>query len=256
MSATWPLSVYIVTLNCAPWLADTLDSVRDAAEVIILDSGSTDETWTIASRYPNVRISHQDWLGYAAQKALALSRCTQPWVLNLDGDEVLSPELAEEIRTVMRDDTADGLIIPVCDVFMGRLPHPAAQRHAKVRCFRRGKGSYDTGIAVHEAVHVAGKLVRARADILHFGETSIAVKVDKNNRYSSLKADEKAARGKRFKPLKLLVVFPLTFFKSYVLRRNCLNGWPGLIGSAINAFYAFLKEAKLYEATQRPPESS
>ena len=87
-----PCSVYIVTLNCAAWLEDTLNSVADFAEVIILDSGSTDDTYKIAQSFANVRISHQDWQGYAAQKSLALAQCQQEWVLNLDGDEVLSDE--------------------------------------------------------------------------------------------------------------------------------------------------------------------
>ena len=72
-----------------PWLREVLDSVRDFAEVVILDSGSTDHTWEIAQSYPNVRIRHQDWLGYAAQKLMAVRECRCDWVLNLDGDEVL-----------------------------------------------------------------------------------------------------------------------------------------------------------------------
>lgn len=250
MSAPWPLSVYIVTLNCATWLEDTLESVREAAEVVILDSGSTDGTRAIAERFPNVRISHQDWLGYSAQKALALAMCSQPWALNLDGDEELTPELADEILETITEGRVDALETPICDVFMGLVPHKLTKRHAKVRCFRRMKGSYDTGIAVHEAVIVDGVVRRARGAILHYGETSVAVKVDKNNQYSSLKANEKSKKGKRFSGIKLVTVLPLTFFKSYVLRRNFLNGWSGLIGSMVNAFYAFLKEAKLYEATQ------
>mgnify|MGYP000673900573 CR=1 FL=1 len=92
-----PCSVYIVTLNCGAWLQDTLESVRDFSEVIILDSGSTDDTYAIAQSFPNTRIAHQDWQGYARQKSLALAQCSNDWVLNLDGDEVLSPELKAEI---------------------------------------------------------------------------------------------------------------------------------------------------------------
>lgn len=243
-----PVSVYIVSLNCAQWLADTLDSVRDFPEVIILDSGSTDDTWAIAQRYPNVSIRHQDWQGYAGQKTLALAECTQPWVLNLDGDEILSPELREEIRVFVAADQFDGLVVPIRDAFMGDLAHPLGYCHAKVRCFRRSKGHYAAGTEVHEGVIVDGRLRRARGNIEHYGETSIAVKVDKSNSYSTLKAGEKAGKGKRYSLLKLVLVMPLTFIKSYILRRNFLNGPRGFIGSLINAFYAFLKEAKLYEA--------
>jgi glycosyltransferase involved in cell wall biosynthesis len=242
-----PASVYIVTLNCEPWLQGVLESVRDFAEVVILDSGSTDRTWEIAQAFPNVRIRHQDWQGYSGQKALALAECRQPWVLNLDGDEQLSPELkAEIIKTIARD-RLDALSTPIRDVFMGKLNHPWARNNAKVRFFRRSCGRYDLSIAVHEAVSITGRVGNARGAILHYGDEGIAGKVAKINSYSGLKSQEKDERGKRVNPLKLLLVMPLTFFKSYIGRRNFLNGWRGFIGSTINAFYAFLKEAKLYE---------
>jgi len=244
---TIPASVYIVTLNCEPWLQRVLTSVRDFAEVVILDSGSTDRTWEIAQSFPNVRIRHQDWQGYAAQKALALAECTQPWVLNLDGDEVLSAQLLADIIKVIAKDRIDALNTPIRDVFMGQLNHPWAKANAKVRFFRRGKGSYDHGIAVHEAVDISGKVELAKGDILHYGDEGIAGKIDKINSYSSLKSGEKGGKGRRASPVKLLTVMPLTFLKSYVLRRSFLNGWRGFIGAVINAFYAFLKEAKLYE---------
>lgn len=246
-----PCSVFIVTLNCGEWLERTLDSVRDFAEVVILDSGSTDDTYAIAGRYANARIRHQDWQGYAGQKQLALAECTQPWALNLDGDEELSPELRDEIAAVIAANEIDGLVVPIRDAFMGELCSPHTKLHAKVRFFRREKGGYDTGIAVHEAVQVKGTVRKASGTIYHYGEQSIAIKVDKNNRYSTLKAEEKAGKGKRPKPLKLLFVMPLTFIKSYIFRRNFLNGWQGFIGSSINAFYAFLKEAKLYELSRK-----
>lgn len=242
-------SVYMITLNCGQWLADTLHSIRDFAEVVILDSGSTDDTVAIAQRFPNVRIRHQPWLGFAAQKAAALAECQQPWVLNLDGDEELSPELCAEIQQVIADDKVDGLWTPVQDIFMGQANHPYTRFNAKIRFFRRQLGHYDTSIAVHEGVQVQGTVTRARGTIWHYGEPSIDVKVAKANQYSSLKAQEKAAKHKKPKLLKLLLVMPLTFIKSYFFRRNFLNGRRGFIGSMINAFYAFMKEAKLYEAT-------
>lgn len=243
-----PASVYLVTLNCAAWLADTLDSISDFAEVVILDSGSTDDTWAIAERYANVRIRHQDWLGFAGQKAMALNECSQPWVLNLDGDEVLSAALREEIRALILADAPDGLVVPIRDAFLGELSHPLGYCHAKVRFFRRSKGRYAEGTDVHEGVLVDGSLRRARGTIEHYGETSVAVKLEKNNSYSTLKAGEKFRKGKRHSTLKLVLIMPLNFIKSFLIRRDFLNGKRGFIGSMINAFYAFLKEAKLYEA--------
>lgn len=242
-----PCSVYIVTLNCGAWLKDTLNSVADFAEVVILDSGSIDNTYEIANSFPNTRISHQDWLGYAAQKSLALAQCQQDWVLNLDGDEVLSNKLKQEIEAIIQANKIDALITPINDIFLGVPNSKHTKKHAKVRFFRKSKGQYDLENKVHENVIVDGESVRAEGNIYHYGESSIFVKVEKNNQYSNLKAAEKFQKGKKPSLLKLTLVMPVTFLKSYFIRRSCLNGWRGFVNSMINAFYAFLKEAKLFE---------
>ncbi len=245
-----PCSVYIVTLNCGPWLQRTLESVKDFAEVIILDSGSTDDTYAIAESFPNTHISHQDWQGYAAQKSLALAKCQHDWVLNLDGDEVLSAELKKQIEHTIKENKIDALITPINDVFLGVANSKHTKKHAKVRFFRKAKGQYDLANKVHENVMVEGQSIRAEGDIYHYGESSIFVKIEKNNQYSELKATEKFQKNKKPSLLKLVGVMPLTFFKSYVIRRSCLNGWRGFVNSMVNAFYAFLKEAKLFEQHQ------
>lgn len=246
-----PCSVYIVTLNCAEWLKRTLESVKDFSEVIILDSGSTDDTYAIAESFPNTRISHQDWQGYAAQKSLALAQCKNDWVLNLDGDEVLSSELKAEIEQTIQSNQLDALITPINDMFLGVPNSKHTKKHAKVRFFRKSKGRYDLENKVHENVIVDGQSARAEGDIYHYGESSIFVKVEKNNQYSELKAQEKYQKGKVPSLLKLVLVMPLTFIKSYFIRRSCLNGWRGFVNSMVNAFYAFLKEAKLFEQHQK-----
>ncbi|MGE8561424.1 MAG: glycosyltransferase family 2 protein [Acinetobacter sp.] len=251
-----PCSVYIVTLNCGAWLEDTLNSVADFAEVIILDSGSTDNTYAIAQSFANTRISHQDWQGYAAQKSLALAQCQHDWVLNLDGDEVLSPELKNEIEQTIQANQIDALITPINDVFLGVPNSKHTKKHAKVRFFRKSKGHYDLENKVHENVIVDGQSVRAQGDIYHYGESSIFVKVEKNNQYSELKAQEKFIKGKSPSIIKLISVMPLMFIKSYFFRRNFMNGWRGFVGSMINAFYAFLKEAKLFEKKSYNKRSS
>lgn len=240
-------SVYIVTLNCAQWLQRTLSSVQDFDEVIILDSGSTDATYEIASEFSNTRISHQDWQGYAKQKSLALAQCRNDWVLNLDGDETLSDELKQEIVATIQNDKIDALETPINDVFLGLANSKHTKKHAKIRFFRRSAGQYDLDHQVHEQVLVNGIVQRAQGDIYHYGESSIFIKVEKNNQYSNLKALEKYKKAKRASIIKLVMIMPLTFFKSYILRRSFLNGWRGFVNSMVNAFYAFLKEAKLFE---------
>ncbi len=103
--------------------------------------------------------------------------------------------------------------------------------------FRKSKGRYDLENKVHENVIVDGQVCSCKGDIYHYGESSIFVKVEKNNQYSELKAQEKYQKGKVPSLLKLVLVMPLTFIKSYFIRRSCLNGWRGFVNSMVNAFY-------------------
>ncbi len=146
----------------------------------------------------------------------------------------------------------DALITPINDVFLGVPNSKHTKKHATVRFFGKSKGRYDLGNKVHENVIVDGQSVRAEGAIsYHYGESSIFVKVEKNNQYSELKAQEKYQKGKVPSLLKLVLVMPLTFVKSYFIRRSCLNGWRGFVNSMVNAFYSFLKEAKLFEQHQK-----
>jgi glycosyltransferase involved in cell wall biosynthesis len=239
-------SVYIITKNCEQTLKDTLASVTDFAEIILVDSGSTDKTIEIAQAF-NCKIYHQEWLGFAKQKQLALDYCQSEWVLNLDGDEVVSPELKAEIIACINDGGADGLDIPIYDYFLGFPPPKWSRFNRRIRFFKRGLGGYDIDKQVHESITVQGSVKQAQGGIRHYGENSISIKLDKSNQYSTLRATEKFAKGKKSSLLKLAFILPLTFIKSYIFRRGFLNGKRGFIASTMNAFYAFLKEAKLYE---------
>jgi len=242
---TIPASVYIITLNEEAHLRRALESVKHFAEIIVIDSGSTDATCDIAREYTE-HVQHQDWLGFSKQKQYALSLCNQDWVLNLDADEEVSIELSQEISYCISNSIADGLNIPFDDRFLFQPNHPWRRKNAKPRFFRRDKGRYGDD-AVHEAIHIDGKIGNAKGCINHYGESSTAIKLLKNNHYSDLRSKEYFARGKRPSVIKLLFAFPFAFFRSYILKRSFLNGWSGFICSMVNAFYAFLKEAKLYE---------
>lgn len=239
------ISVFLVVQNEEKNIARALESVKDFAEIVIVDSGSTDKTLEIARRYTD-RIYHQAWLGMARQKAFAKELCTHEWVLNLDGDEELTPALREEIQTLVAQNQFVGASLPFQEYFLGRKIHPKTKQNRHLRLFRKSLGEYGHE-RDHESLTINGPIAQLKAPVNHYGEFSIAVKVDKINRYSTSKALDKFEAGKSSSLAKLLLVFPVMFFKSYVLRRNYLNGRRGFIGSVVNAFYAFLKEAKLYE---------
>lgn len=239
------VSVYLVVLNEAHNIRRVLDSVQGCDDIVIVDSGSVDETLAIARQYTD-RIYHKDWQGMAQQKEYAKSLCRHEWVLNLDADEQLSEPLKQQIQTLVANTDYHGAWIPIREHFLGQRLHRATHKNSHVRLFRKQLGHYGTE-RFHESPQVSAPLTRLSGEINHFGEVSVAVKVDKINRYSSGKAEDKYERGKRSRLAKLVLILPLMFIKSYLLRRNFLNGRRGFIASVINAGYAFLKEAKLYE---------
>ncbi|ANJ67652.1 hypothetical protein A9404_09910 [Halothiobacillus diazotrophicus] len=249
-----PISVFLITKNCGRWLDQVLAPVADFAEIVVVDSGSTDETLAIAARY-HARIIHQDFLGYGEQKQVALAQCTQPWVLNLDGDEVIDDELrAGIIRLVTEDDSAvTGGLVRFRDWFIGVPASKATRAITRVRLFRRERGRFLSEQIVHESIQLdpGGRIVTLPGWVEHFGVESVSLRTEKINRYSTMRAELDAARGKRHSALKLVTIFPLRFLKNYLLRRAFLSGRRGLIQAMASAYYSFLIEAKKFEAEER-----
>jgi len=240
-----PVSVYIICQDESQHIRRVLESVKDFDEVIIVDSGSTDDTLEIAKEYTD-KIYHQKWLGFAAQKEYAKNICSHEWVLNLDADEVLTLELQDEIKETIDLDKIDGLDIKISSQFMGKFNHPLSKFNRRIRFFRKVKGCYLKKL-VHESIVVEGKINKAKGFILDYGLINLHTHVHKINTYSSLRAEEKITKGKKASLFKLIFIFPLAFLKSFLLKRGFLNGIRGFIAAINNSYYAFLKEAKLYE---------
>lgn len=240
-------SVYVICCNEAFHIQRLLDATQDFKEIILVDSGSSDQTLEIAKRYPNVKIFYQSWLGYAAQKNFALKKCTSDWVVNLDADEVLSDDLKQEIESVIKNDDCDALSCPLVEVFLGKAAHHFSKNADKIRIFKRDSGSYNLDISVHESIKITGKVKKTKGVIYHYGLTSIEKMVSKNNVYSSLAAMDKFSKGKSSNLIRLVFNFFWAFFRAYFLKRLFLNGRRGFIHSMSIGFYAFLKEAKLLE---------
>lgn len=238
-------SVFILTKNEAHNIERVIESIRDFEDIVVVDSGSTDGTVELARKYTD-RVYVKDWLGWSRQSDLAADLCVHDWVLKLDADEQATPELLEDIRAAIPDTTLSGLSTPFDDRFLNQPNSHWVRRNAKVRFWRKSRGHFGDEY-VHEGVQLTGPVRSAQGCIVHYGESSISIKLLKNDSYSSLKAKERYDRGRHFSLGTLLIAFPLAFLRSYILRRSCCNGISGLIGSTINAFYAFLKEAKLYE---------
>lgn len=257
MSQETPISAFVITLNEEAHIATVLDQLQPFSEIIVVDSGSTDNTIAIA-KSKGAKVIHQDWLGFAKQKAYALSLCQHQWVMNLDGDEVLSQQNIAEIKQAVNQDDADALRFHFDDLFWGDPLSKHSRKRSIIRAFKQTHAEYPTNRLVHEnLVLKEGTRVKSIPSLVtHYGYDSTEVLMQKYNRYSSLKAQEKCNKNKSPSILKLFFIYPLAFFKSYFLRKMCLSGVRGMIHAHLEASYSFLKEAKLFELTHHKQKNN
>lgn len=243
-----PISVFIITKNESEHIAEVIESASRFDEVVLVDSGSTDDTVAIAEKL-GARVSHQDWMGFAKQKSHAMSLCKNRWVFNLDGDEVLPEEVANAIQRMVDENTCDALRIYFEDLFWGKAMSGSSAKRSIVRVYKKDKVNFPLNRLVHENVELAPGATEMKVPglVTHYGYGSTRLLMDKQNSYSSLKAQEKLNKGKRPSLLKLFLIFPLYFIKCYFLRKMFLSGRRGLVHAMIESMYAFLKEAKLFE---------
>ncbi|MCO7227310.1 glycosyltransferase family 2 protein [Pleionea sp. CnH1-48] len=246
---TLPISVFIITLNEEKNIRRVLESCCDMDEIIVVDSGSTDSTVSIAKEFTD-KVSFNEWPGYAKQKDYAMSLCSNEWVLNLDADEELTPELIEQFRKTISDDHYDAVRSQRNDIFIGKALSDWTKKPNNCRLYRKQAAHFDTTRLAHERADISGKELFVKEAFNHYGYGNIETITNKNNLYSSLKAQEKFDKGKSYSILKLLLVFPLIFTKTYIFQRHIFSGMRGFIISIMTAYYLFIKEAKLYEHCQ------
>ncbi|KMO30298.1 glycosyltransferase family 2 protein [Methylobacterium aquaticum] len=251
MVAPLPLSIFLIARNEADRLGATLAAVRDLTDdLIVVDSGSTDGTQALAASF-GARVIERDWPGYGPQKRFAEEQCRHVWMLNLDADEVVPPELATEIRRLFSagEPPHPAYAIGIAEVFPGEIrPHRLAYTLWPVRLYRRDRGRYSPS-PVHDRVDLdPGVTVgRLRAVIHHFSVRSLGDQLDKLNRYSDQQADDLEARGVRIPTWRLFVELPGNFLKAYFGRRHCVRGAYGFLTAMNYAISRHLRVAKHYE---------
>jgi glycosyltransferase involved in cell wall biosynthesis len=245
-----PLSVVVITYNNADTLERCLAAVDWADEIVVLDSGSSDDTVAIARRH-GARISVHPFDDYGPQKQRAIDAATHDWILNLDADEVLSPGTRGIIEQALTAPRSAGFRLPRRERMFWSVQHPRSWRNAHLRLFDRRRARMND-VPVHAAVEADGPVQTLhRADFVNDGDADIATRVDKINRYSSGMVAHKIARGQRFLGVRMVLYPPVFFLRQYVFKRYFLSGWAGFVSSVTGAFYVFLKYAKLYEARRR-----
>ncbi len=246
MSEPLPLSLVIITRDAAHELADCLASAAFAAETIVVDSGSSDDTAALAGRL-GARVIEHSWQGFGPQKNFAVAQAQNDWVLCLDADERVTPELAAAIRAAFASGlpAAPAYTFARRNRFLGRwLAHGEGYPDWIVRLFdrRRARWSDDP---VHEKVVVEGPAGKLHGDLLHASAESIDAYIAKQNRYTTVQASAMHARGERASFAQLMFSPVARFLRFYVLRLGFLDGSAGFAHIAIGAFASFLKYAKL-----------
>lgn len=250
MQQKTPLSVVIIALNAASQIEACLKSAAFADEIVVVDSGSRDDTREIALKY-GARVLHQDWLGFGRQKQFAVEQASHDWVLCLDADERVSDPLRASIVEALQAPRFQAYRIPRCNRFMGRwLRHGEGYPDWSLRLFDRRVANWSED-EVHEKVLAPSPVGSLQGDLLHESQESLAAYLEKQNRYTSLQAEELGRRGKQATFGRLVASPLLRFVKFYFLRLGFLDGVPGLVHISIGCFNSFVKYAKLHELNKK-----
>ena len=249
------LSVTVITRNEAPNIGAALASVAWADEIIVVDSHSTDETVAIARRHTD-RVVVRDWPGYIEQKNHAASLASHDWILSLDADERVTPVLADEVRTMLAGDRrADAFRIPRVTWYLGRWIRTTDwYPDYQIRLYDRRSAQW-TGRHVHETLTVRGVTGQLHGELQHYTYRDLAEHLEKIERYAMLAARQMHEEGKHAGLLQLAGHPPVAFLRNYLAHGGIRDGVPGFMISTLNAFYVFLKYAKLWELRHSSPVS-
>jgi len=255
------LSVAMITMNEEANLPRTLDSVRFADEIVIVDSHSTDRTTEIARSF-SAKVFTEDFKGHGGQKNSALDKCTGDWILLLDADEVLSPELQTSIRALLQT-------TPQCSAYwinrsnqiFGRwMRHGGYYPDRKLRLFRRGAARMTNEASPHSTPFHDGPTGRLQGDLLHYAYPTLTLYLEHMQRYSTEMARLAVARGKVsrsvFSFVRNVVLNPVaTFIYNYIVRLGFLDGREGLLLHLYHSVYVSWKYAKAWEMAKSSGET-
>ncbi|KRE85867.1 beta 1,4 glucosyltransferase [Rhodanobacter sp. Soil772] len=252
---TFPLTLAVITHNEAESIARCLDSVPFAAEKLVVDSGSDDDTVAIAQAH-GARVVHQDWLGFGAQRNFASSQCRHDWILVLDADEYLSPELAAELQQrlpALMAGAAPAMYLRRSTIYMGRPMrwYRPSVGEKLARLYHRGRARWSDA-RVHESLRFDGAAPTLRAPFNHANNPALPHKQLKVLRYAELKCRDWLDQRKPVRMWQAPFVYALAFLKDYLFRLAFLDGWRGFLIAQTAASYALYKRMRYYEMVNNP----
>jgi glycosyltransferase involved in cell wall biosynthesis len=257
MQSQLSITAIVLTLNEQSHIVECLRSLSFCNQILVVDSGSRDATCQLA-RQNGAEVLELQWEGFAAQRNKALAHASNDWILSIDADERVTPELEAELEQLFtsRVERASAYTMPRKTIHFGRwIRHGGWYPNRLVRLFRKSQGSWEGG-ELHEKWETSGKVGALGGDILHFSFSDFSDQVERNNLYSTLGAQKLMRQGRKFTFAKLVAKTLSKFIETYFLKRGFLDGYPGLFISVSAAYSVFLKWAKLWELERVPVESS
>ena len=245
------LSATVIVLNESRNIQMCLESLSWADEIVLVDTGSTDDTKEIASRYTE-KIFDLKWEGFGKSKKYAKEKASGKWILSIDADEVITEKLKNEILDVINSpESQDGYFIPRQSNFLGKwIKHSGWYPDYVLRLFKKDKGSFTTD-KVHEKVEVDGKTDYLKNELLHYTDPDLNHYLDKLNNYTTFSAEQLYQRNKRANLLDIVFRPIAIFFKMYFFKLGFLDGRVGLVLAGCSAFHVFFKYSKLWHLKNR-----
>ena len=243
------LSTVLITKNEEYNIKKCIDCLIDwVDEIIVFDSGSTDKTTAILEDYGSakIKVTQIQWQGFAKTKNLAIEAAGGDWILSVDADELITPDLKNEILECIKTSTHEGYLIPRLLYFCERpVRYGGTYPDYQMRLFRKQAGRFED-TPVHESVKIAGRTGKLRNSMLHYSYRSMFDYWERLNRYTELDAEKKYQQGKKFNFYRVFVL-PLELFKRLFLRMGILDGFPGIFYHVFSAVSSLVKYAKLWE---------
>ncbi len=242
-----PVSVYVLTTNNRRTIEQCLKSLSWAKELVIVDSFSQDGTYEVCKQYTG-KLFQRAWAGHRDQYQYAADQTTRDWIMFVDADEEIPPELAEEIRAEVnrKGNDTDGYFVYRRTYYLGRwIRYGGWYPDGEIRLYRRNKGRWEGGL--HAKLAVDGKIGILKNQYHHYTYGNISDQIQTIDRYSKVAAQDLLESGKTFSLFKLLFHPLFRFMKEYFFRRGFLDGVPGLIIAVSTAYFTFIKYAKFWE---------
>ena len=246
-----PISIFLIAKNEADRIGNTLRAIQELSDdIVVVDSGSTDGTQALAESL-GARVIDHPWSGYGMQKRFGEDQCRHPWLLNLDADEVVTPELAREMTALFAKGEPDtsAYAMNIVEVFPGEeKPRPMAYSHVYVRLYRKDVGRF-SGSSVHDLVDLqpGTNIVYLKEIVHHYSVRSLGDQLEKFNRYTDQLVDDLDSRGVRIPTWRVFIELPIAFLKAYFGRRHCVHGVYGFLTAMNYAMFRHLRVAKYYE---------